>query len=257
MMRTARPNVRPSRRVLTTFLVSAGMAHGSFALAQTSPEPRSAPPPLVLPDPPSRNPQLPPTTDPKVDPRGATPRPVLPQARSDGARALEKLPQTAEEKKRQLENLYAQLATAESEEAAKKISAQVERLWRHSGSDTVNLLISRAAKMAAEKRGALAEKLLDQAVALAPDYTEGFSQRAFYYYSQNNLQAAAGDLRRVLALDPNHYKALEGLVQIWRSTDNKKAAYQVLRQLLDIHPFAQGAQQAFDELKTEVEGRGI
>ena len=141
--------------------------------------------------------------------------------------------------------------------AAAKTAAKIERLWRLSGSDTVNLLISRAAKVAGEKRNDLAEKLLDRAVALAPDYTEGFSQRAFYFYSQNNLTAALGDLRRVLALDPNHFKAMEGLVQIWRDTGNKKAAFEVLKHLLDVHPFAAGAQQAYDELKVEVEGRGI
>jgi len=190
-------------------------------------------------------------------PNQPTPRPVLPKARSDGARALDQLPQTAEEKRRQLSNLYAQLATAEDEKAAAKFAANIEKLWRLSGSDTVNLLIKRAAKVTGEKRNDLAEQLLDRAVTLAPDYTEGFSQRAFFFYSQNNLTAALGDLRRVLALDPNHFKALEGLVQVWRDTGNKKAAFEVLKRLLEVHPYAPGAQQAYDELKVEVEGRGI
>jgi tetratricopeptide (TPR) repeat protein len=204
----------------------------------------------------------PPSTDAKPDqpapgPNQPTPGPVLPKARPDGARALDQLPQTAEEKRRQLSNLYAQLATAEDEKAAAKFAANIEKLWRLSGSDTVNLLIKRAVKVTAEKRNDLAEKLLDRAVTLAPDYTEGFSQRAFFFYSQNNLTAALGDLRRVLALDPNHFKALEGLAQVWRDTGNKKAAFAVLKRLLEVYPYAPGAQQAYDELKVEVEGRGI
>ena len=216
-----------------------GSAAAQSATEQTAPadkEPQKSQPPARPPQP---------------------PRGLAPKQRSDGARALDKLPQTAEEKRRQLSNLYAQLATAEDEKAAAKFAAGIERLWRHSGSDTVNLLISRAAKVAAEKKTDLAETLLDRAVKLAPDYTESFSQRAFFHYSQNNISAALGDLRRVLALDPNHFKAMEGLVQIWRDTGNKKGAYEVLRQLLDVHPFAPGAQQAYDELKREVEGRGI
>lgn len=198
-----------------------------------------------------------PPNDPKQAPPPGAARPVVPQAKSDGARALDKLPQTAEEKRRALSDLYAQLAAAGSEEEAGKLAEGIERLWRLSGSDTVNLLISRAAKVTGEKRTELAEKLLDNAVALAPDYTESFSQRAFFHFSQSNMTAALGDLRRVLALDPNHFKAMEGLVQIWRETGNKKAAYEVLKQLLDVHPFAPGARQAHDELKREVEGRGI
>ncbi|MEZ5816796.1 MAG: hypothetical protein R3D44_06915 [Hyphomicrobiaceae bacterium] len=221
--------------------------NGGRALAQDPTLPRSGAPVGE----PSPNEQQGP-----AQPKQGLPKPVLPKARPDGARSLDKLPQTAEEKRRQLSDLYAQLSAAEDEKAAAKFAASIERLWRLSGSDTVNLLIGRAAKVA-KTRNTLAEKLLDRAVTLAPDYTEGFSQRAFYFYSQNNLTAALGDLRRVLALDPNHFKALEGLVQIWRDTGNKKAAYEVLKRLLEVHPFAPGAQQAFDELKVEVEGRGI
>jgi len=227
--------------------ISSGLQPGGgVALAQEKSPPGAHPP--VLDGPPKDAPSTP-------NPRSS--RPILPKARSDGARSLDRLPQTAEEKRRQLSNLYAQLATAEDEKAAANFAANIEKLWRLSGSDTVNLLISRAAKVAEEKRNDLAEKLLDRAVTLAPDYTEGFSQRAFYFYSQSNLPAALGDLRRVLALDPNHFKAMEGLVQIWRDTGNKKAAFEVLKRLLDVHPFAPGAQQAYDELKVEVEGRGI
>lgn len=188
--------------------------------------------------------------------KGARSKGILPEAKSDGARSIDKVPQTAEQKKRRLADLYAQLSAADSEENAAKLAGEIERLWRISGSDTVNLLISRAAKVAAEKRPELAEELLDRAVALAPDYTEGFSQRALFHFSQNNPTAAVGDLRRVLALDPNHFKAMEGLIQIWRES-NKKGAYEVAKQLMDVHPFAAGARQAYEELKRDVEGRGI
>lgn len=167
------------------------------------------------------------------------------------------LPQTAAEKAKLLGDLYAQLATADDEEAAKKFSGMIERLWAHSGSDTVNLLLERAGGAMREKRAGLAEKLFDFAVSLAPDYPEAFNQRAYFHYSQNNFDGAVGDLRRVIALDPNHYKALEGLAQIFRDTGNKKAAFGVMKQLIEVHPFASGAKNAFDELKREVEGQGI
>jgi tetratricopeptide (TPR) repeat protein len=193
--------------------------------------------------------------DAKPNPRSR--KPVLPPQRSDGARSLDRVPQTAAEKSKALSDLYAQLATAENEAAAKKFSSQIERLWRISGSDTINLLMTRAAKAISEKRNDLAEKLLNSAVSLAPDYAEAFNQRAFYRFTQNQFEAAVGDLRRVLALEPNHYKAMEGLAQIWKETGNEKGAYEVMKRLLEVHPFAAGAQKTFDELKREVEGRGI
>lgn len=174
-----------------------------------------------------------------------------------GLKGLDTLPKTADEKSRLLSNLYAHLATAESEAHAKSVSQKIERLWLHSGSDTVGLLLQRANKALARKEADLAVKFLDYAVQIAPDYPEAFNRRAYVHYTQGNYQQAVGDLRRVLALDPNHYKALDGLAQIWRQTGNKKGALNVLKQLLDVHPHWAGAKQAVEELTREVDGQGI
>ena len=173
------------------------------------------------------------------------------------AKSPDRLPQTAEEKSKLLADLYAHLQTADDEEAAKKVAEAIERLWQHSGSDTINLLMQRSSKAITDKKIDLAQKLLDAIVGLAPDYPEGFNQRAYFHFTQNNYEAAVGDLRRALALDPNHYKALEGLAQIWRDTGNKKGAFRVMQQLLDVHPHAAGAKQIYEDLKREVDGQGI
>ncbi|MFM9942711.1 MAG: tetratricopeptide repeat protein [Hyphomicrobiaceae bacterium] len=195
--------------------------------------------------------------------------PALPQAKPDAGAAASgdqarkpdkkpnRLPQTAQEKAKALSDLYALLQTAEDEAAAKKVADQIERMWAHSGSDTINLLLQRSSKAIHDKKKELAQKLLDSAVELAPDQPEVFNQRAFFHFTENNYEAAVGDLRRVLAIDPNHYKALEGLAQIWRETGNKKGAYKVMQQLLEVHPHAPGAKQIHDELKKEVDGQGI
>jgi len=64
-------------------------------------------------------------------------------------------------------------------------------------------------------------------------------------------------LRRALALDPNHFKALDGLGQILREIGQKKAALKAFKQLLEVHPYWSGGQQLVDELAREVEGQGI
>ena len=194
---------------------------------------------------------------PAPDNRKAAPAPDGKDSAADAKAKLSRPPQTAAEKARRLADTYAQLATADDEETAKRHASAIERLWMQSGSDTVNLLLERAHQAQKKKNLELAQKLLDNVVALAPDYAEGFNQRAYFHFTQNNFQAAVGDLRRTLALDPNHFKALEGLVQIWRETGNKKAAYGVVKQLLDVHPFASGAKTLYEELKREADGQGI
>ncbi len=156
-----------------------------------------------------------------------------------------------------LAELYAHLAKAPDAVSAAPIAKTIETLWLRSGSDTIGLLMRRALKAVAEQRNDLALKLLDAVVDLAPDYAEGWSRRAYVYYLNNDYDHAAGDLRRALALEPKHYKALEGLARILRESGQKKSALQVYQQLLRIYPFMPGAKEAIDELSLEVEGRGI
>jgi tetratricopeptide (TPR) repeat protein len=170
---------------------------------------------------------------------------------------LESMPQTADEKAKVLNDLYAHLATAEDEQSAKPIADTIERLWLQSGSETINLLMERAAAAMNTKNTDLALKLLDFVTELAPDYAEGFNRRAYVHFTRNSVEAAVGDLRRTLALEPNHFKALDGLGQIWREHGNKRGALRVEKQLLDVHPNWPGAKQAVEELTREVEGQGI
>ena len=167
------------------------------------------------------------------------------------------LPKTPEEREKALSDLYALLATADSEESAKAIADGIERVWLSSGSATVDLLMERAIKAIAEKKLDLALKLLDHVVELAPDFAEGWNQRGYVHFARNDLGRALGDLRRVLALDPNHFNSLDVLARILREIGQKKAALQAYRQLLDVYPFWPGARQAIDELSRDVEGQGI
>jgi tetratricopeptide (TPR) repeat protein len=167
------------------------------------------------------------------------------------------LPKTPEEREKALSDLYALLATADSEESAKAIADGIERVWLSSGSDTVDLLMGRAIKAIAEKKLELALKLLNHVVEQAPDFAEGWNQRAYVHFARNDLGRALGDLRRVLALDPNHFNSLDMFARILREIGQKKAALQAYRQLLDVYPFWPGARQATDELSREVEGQGI
>ena len=167
------------------------------------------------------------------------------------------LPKTAAERDKALGDLYALLATAEDENAAKVISEGIERIWLHSGSPTVDLLLGRAMRAVGEKKMDRALKLLDSVVEQAPDFTEGWSRRAYIHFQRNEVGSALGDLRRALALDPNHFKSLDGLAQVLREIGQKKAALQVFRHLYDVHPYWPNADRAIEELSREVDGQGI
>ena len=197
--------------------------------------------------------------DPKASPQPpkAEPDNAVPEPKAKAPNRGSTLPKTPAEREKTLSDLYALLATADDEETAKAITDAIERVWLHSGSATIDVLMERSIKAMSDKKVELALKLLDHVVELAPDFTEAWNRRAYVHFTQNDIERALGDLRRTLALDPHHFKALDGLGQILREIGQKKAALKAFKQLLDVHPYWSGAKQAVEELEREVDGQGI
>ena len=156
-----------------------------------------------------------------------------------------------------LDELYSQLAKATDAAAAAPIVKSIEALWLHSGSPTANLLLDRAIQAVENQRVDLGLRFLDAVTELHPEWAEGFNRRAYLYVMRRDLNRAMGDLRRVLALDPGNFRALEGLLQILRDMGQAKAALDVARQLVQQHPHSPGAREALQELEREVDGQGI
>ncbi len=245
---------RTARRLargLAVLLVSGCLATAGPAWAQ-------------YPDPPQpTDPAEPPSVPKPGDPKTGDPKPADPKSRQAASdepyhqQVREKLPQTPAQRAKALADLYALLATAPDQSTASEIATTIEGLWRLSYSDTISVLLDRAAQVQAENRTELAIKLLDAVVELAPDFAEGWYRRATLYYGQNDFARALGDLRRALALEPNHFRAMEGLSLVLREAGQKKGALEAYRQLMGVHPFFQGGDEALRELEREVEGQGI
>jgi tetratricopeptide (TPR) repeat protein len=156
-----------------------------------------------------------------------------------------------------LGELYDRLGKAQDAQAAEPISESIEQLWRLSGSDTVDLLRSHAETFIKETDLDLAMQVLDAVVELAPEDAEGWHQRALLNFTRKDYQHALADLRRALAIDPNHYKALNGLGVVLEAMGDKKGALEAYRKALRVNPFLDSAHQSVDELSRAVEGQDI
>ena len=167
------------------------------------------------------------------------------------------LPKTPAERDSVLAELYERLAAADDESEAKEVEGSLERVWLYTGSPTVDLLFGRAMQAVAQKDYDRALLFLTHVVEQAPDFTEGWSRRAYVHFQRNQVGLALGDLRRALALDPSNFRALDGLAQVLRDTGEKEAALEVLRRLHEVHPHWPGAEKAVEELAREVEGQPL
>jgi tetratricopeptide (TPR) repeat protein len=158
---------------------------------------------------------------------------------------------------KRLAELYEQLGAAPSADAAQPIMKAIEKLWAQSGSDTIDLLMSRAAKFAKKADTDLSLAILDAVVDLAPAEAEAWHQRARVHMLKGEYERALVDLKRTLNLDPKHYQAIDDLGLVLEELGAKKEALEAYRRALAVNPFLDDARKAVDSLKREVEGQDI
>ncbi len=156
-----------------------------------------------------------------------------------------------------MNKFYDRLARAKDAQSAGMLENAIEIMWQRSGSDTVDLLMARSLTALKEQNAELALELLDSVTDMAPKYTEGWNRKAYVHFSQKQYTLALHDLRHALALDPRHFKAIDGLANVMREIGDNKRALQIYRTLLKVHPFWHGCKPAIEELEREVEGQPI
>jgi tetratricopeptide (TPR) repeat protein len=178
------------------------------------------------------------------------------QDREDLLGGAPSLPDAAS-RREALDALYDRLASVRDAKAAEPIMEAIEQAWRTSGSDTVDLLMSRVDTFVLSAQLDLAAEVLDAVTDIAPDDAEAWHQRAIVSFMQKDVRRALDELRRALSIDPRHYKAMRDLGMVLQQSGDKKGALEAYRQALKVNPFLEQARRAVDELVPDVEGQDI
>ncbi len=181
-----------------------------------------------------------------------------PQPRPEGGEATAGTPLlTPLDRNKMLGQLYDQLESAKDLAAARPLTESIEQLWRTSGSDTVDLLLSRADRFTSDSELDLATQVLDAAADLAPENAEVWHKRAKVEMLRNDYSAALADLRRSLEFDPRNYSTLSDLGAALEQVGAKKEALEAYRKALKANPFLDEARDAVKELTGGGEGQDI
>jgi tetratricopeptide (TPR) repeat protein len=156
-----------------------------------------------------------------------------------------------------LAELYEKLGTARNADAAGPIMNAIEELWAFSGSDTVDLLMSRAVQFANDAEIDVSLAILDAVVDIAPEEAEAWYLRAKVNVLKGKPERALADLRRALNVDAKHYRAIAELALVLEQLGAKKEALEAYRRALAVNPFLEDARQGVEALAREVEGQDI
>lgn len=179
---------------------------------------------------------------------------VLAQSGDTGEKGLEEEVRSGADV---IESLLNRLHDAEDIQTAGILEEAILRAWLVSGSETIDLLMSRTVIAMREDDLPLALDFCNAIVDLAPEFSEGWNKRATVLYMLKDFRGSLDDVERTLELEPRHFGALSGLGLILLELGNQAGALKAFRLALDVHPFLENARKSVERLELEVEGRGI
>ena len=200
---------------------------------------------------------MPPGTEvfgPRESRSGARPQPSPAAPPPEGATPTADAGQRS---KARIDELLNRLASATDATEAASLIAMVERLWLQSGSDTADLLTTRAVAAMDAKDYATADDLLSKVVQLRPAWAEGWNKLATVHFLEDQDSASMSDIGHVLAIEPRHFGALSGMGFILHRNGDDKAALTVLRRAAAINPQNKDIKGLIEQLTPGVEGHGI
>ena len=135
------------------------------------------------------------------------------------------------------ERLFELLADATSEAQGREIENEIWRNWMVAPNGEIQRLLKQALEARRWYDFEKARKILDQIVQQAPDYAEGWNQRAFILFLQEKFDRALSDAEKALELEPKHFGAMAGQAQILMQQGRFATGQSILKKAVKIHPY--------------------
>ena len=136
------------------------------------------------------------------------------------------------------DRLFAALKNARTEQEARAIEDAIWRMWMAQGPTKE---VRDAVKAAMDARSsydyAKALDILEGVTATAPDYAEGWNQKAFILFLMERQDASLESLDRALELEPRHFGALAGRGIILMQQGRVELGQKALRDAVAVYPF--------------------
>lgn len=153
--------------------------------------------------------------------------------------------------------LLKSLASAKSAQEARDIEGKIDHVWSRSGSPSADLLLQRAQSAYEDGDNDTALELLKRLTKVAPNFAQGWNERAAVSAEKEDFDDTMQSLHRALALEPRHYGALVGLGAVLEEFGDKSHALEAYRRAIAIDPFVDGVPDRIRELSRELAGQNI
>jgi tetratricopeptide (TPR) repeat protein len=143
----------------------------------------------------------------------------------------------AEQVAQERDALFASLAAATTEAEAREIEDRIWQFWLRAPDENAQRLLDSSIQAQRRMDYAWALRDLSELINRAPDYAEGWNQRAIVYFVVGEYESSLEAIERALEREPKHFGALAGKGIILLQQGHTAQAHAALRQALAINPW--------------------
>jgi len=150
-----------------------------------------------------------------------------------------------------LDRLFNQLAAVRTPAESAMLVAQIDAIWSQSGSDTVDLLLSRSGSAMEAQDFETAMQILNIVTEMRPEFAEVWYRRAELLLAMDSQQEAAVDLAKAVRLEPRHFRAHALIGKLADNAGQRETALVSYRRALILNPMFEAVTKRAGELTAQ------
>ena len=129
-------------------------------------------------------------------------------------------------------------------------------IWFRSGDKSIDDMLQKGADYIKREQYAEAVDLLTEITQIAPEFAEGYNQRAIAYFMLEEWEQSIDDCKKVVTLNPIHFGALAGMGQCYLRLGDLREALKVFQRALEIHPGLYGVAHTVLQIQDALQEQG-
>jgi tetratricopeptide (TPR) repeat protein len=160
----------------------------------------------------------------------------------------------AEERKVELDKLFAQLKNTKNLPTAQIVENKIWKIWEsHPSNDRkgyrLTELLDQGTLLINRRKLNKAYELFTQIIAKDPNWSEAWNKRALVLYLMKKYQPSLDDIKITLNLEPRHFGALSGRALNYIELNQYEKAIKSYKDAQKIYPIMDGAKKMIPELQ--------
>ena len=137
----------------------------------------------------------------------------------------------------ELDNLFLKLKLSDNAVLARNYESKIWKIWLNSGSsDASNNQMQIGLKLMENGQLVHAQRVFEEISIKDPNWAESYNKIATIKFLKGDYSGSINDIQKTLKLEPRHFGAISGLVQINIILKNYEQALKNLEYVLKIHP---------------------